>query len=197
MEQLHQTDALPYSLQSSKMSLQVKDNTFVMDGIAQPKHSLYRGLEHVLGSFNPSLGAQDAIGEYTSEVFVAKRPYVMVPVSGYLGYKGTSLSLVGESNDKVVDVKPKGPALNKQNEWREVLVKAPDKKYRIVAKDESSRLWLAFAAPRSVGRLSYLVSRIIRRGDKIWFYGLVLLVIAFRSQIVQLVALKETRSTNA
>jgi len=121
----------------------------------------------------------------------------MVPVSGYLGYKGTSLSLVGESNGKVVEVKPKGPALNKQNKWREVLVKAPDKKYRIVAKDESSRLWLAFAAPRSVGRLSYLVSRIIRRGDKIWFYGLVLLVIAFRSQIVQLVALKETRSTNA
>jgi len=197
MEQLHQTDTLPYNLQSSKMTLQVKDNTFVKNGIPQPHNSLYRGVEHVLGSFNLNSGAQNAIGEYSSEVFVAKRPYVMVPVSGYLGYTGTSLSLVGESNGKVVDVKPKGPSFDQLNEWREIIVKAPDTKYRIVAKDESSRLWLAFAAPRSVGRLSYLVSRIIRRGDKIWFYGLVLLVIAFRRQIAQFIALKGVTSANA
>lgn len=185
------TDALPYSLQPSRMELQVKDNAFVLDGILKPHDSRYRGLEHVLGSYNLNSGAQNAIGEYTSEVFVARRPYVMIPVSGYLGFNGTSLTLVGEGNGKIVNVAPTELSSSQENKWREILVRAPDKEFRIVAKDESTGVWFAYAAPRSVGRLSYLVDRIIKSGDKIWVLGLLLLVVAFRRQIIKLVTVKE------
>jgi hypothetical protein len=187
MKQLNRTDVLPYSLQSSSMELQVKDNAFVIDGVVRPHDSLYRGLERVLGSFNLKLGAQNAIGEYISEIFVAKRPYVMMPVSGYLGFKGTSLTLVGEDNGRIVEVAPRVLSSSLEHEWREILVKAPDKRFRIVAKDESSHIWFAYAAPRSVGRLSYAVDRLIRHGDKIWMFGLLLLIFSFRRQISQLV----------
>lgn len=194
MQRLKQTDTLPYSLQPSSMALQVKDNAFTMDGIAEPQNSRYRGLEHVLGSFNLTSGAQKAMGEYTSEVFIARRPYVMVPVSGHIGFKGTSLSLVGENNGKTVKVAPRTLSSSQDNQWSEILVKAPDTRYRIVAKDESPKLWFAFAAPRSAGRLSYIVDRIINIGDKIWMFGLVLLFVAFRRQIIELVALKNIKA---
>jgi hypothetical protein len=127
------------------------------------------------------------MGEYISEIFVAKRPYVMMPVSGYLGFKGTSLTLVGEDNGRIVKVAPRVLSSSLEHEWREILVKAPDKRFRIVAKDESSHIWFAYAAPRSVGRLSYAVDRLIRHGDKIWMFGLLLLIFSFRRQISQLV----------
>lgn len=186
MKRLNKTDTLPYSLQSSSMALQVEDNAFIVDGIAKPHDSRYRGLERVLGSFNLNSGAQNAMGEYTSEVFVAKRPYLMIPVSGYLGSKGTSLTLVGEDNGKIVDIAPKALSPSHENQWREILVIAPDKRFRIVARDESPQVWFAYAAPRSVGRLSYLVDRIIKNSDKIWVFGLLLLIVAFRHQIVSL-----------
>lgn len=190
MKRLNETDALAYNLQSSSMNLNVSGNAFTMNGIIDPGNSKYKGLENVLGSFNLSSGAQNATGEFSSEVFVARRPYIMVPVSGYLGFKGTSLTLVGESNGNTVEVKPKTLSSSRESDWSEVLVKAPDTEFRIVAKDESTNLWFAFAAPRSVGRISYFVDRIMGFGPNIWVAGLILLVIAFRQRVSRLVSLK-------
>lgn len=195
-EKLDTTDSLPYSLQSSSMSLEVKNNAFVINGVTRPRDGRYRGLENVLGSYNVKKGAQNAAGKYTSEVFVSKRPYAMIPVSGYLGYKGTSLELVGEDNGKRTRVAPKKFSVGNVQKWQEILVKTPDKRFRIVAKDESPAAWLAYAAPRSVGRLSYCVDRVIKHGDKIWVMGLLLLIIAFRQQIVLAVAFKEKKNAN-
>lgn len=197
MNLLNETDTLPYNLQSSNMELQIEDNAFVLDGIAQPRASRYRGLEPVLGSFNLDSGAGlNAMGQYTSELFVAKRPYIMIPVSGYLGLTGTSLKLVGENNGREVSVVPTALPDSDASQWQDVLVRAPDKKYRIVAEDKSTALWFAYAAPRSVGRLSYFTDRVIKSGDKIWVFGLLLLVVAFRRQIIQWVSLKMSQIQN-
>ncbi len=182
VERLQQTDAMPYSLQPSSMRLPSDSNTFIVNGIARPKSNLYRGLEPVLGSYNAAPDGGKAVGEYTSEIFVARRPYVMIPVSGYLSYDKLSLSLVGENNGKIIDVIQKVRADGLEDQWYEILVKAPDTKYRIVAKDKSSVLWFAFAAPRSVGNLSFLVDRTIAIGDKIWALGLLLILIALAYQ---------------
>lgn len=195
VKRLQKTDAIPYSLQSSSMQLNSDDSVFVKDGLVRRQHGRYRGVEPVLGSYNLSRGAQNAVGEYTSELFVARRPYVMIPVTGHLGFEGTSLLLVGETNKRVVEVTPKVVSQRYAHEWRELLVKAPDDQYRIVAKDDSKSLWFAYAAPRSVGRLSYFVDKIIEIGDKIWIIGLLLLVFSFRRKIVSSIGSKEDRLT--
>lgn len=193
MERLHNTDALAYNLQYSNMDVDVKDNAFTVNGILEPHDGRYRGVENVLGSFNLNSGAQNAIGAFTSEVFSARRPYVMVPVSGYLGFKNTSLTLVGETNGKVTKIVPKVLDSGRESEWSEVLVKAPDTQFRIVAKDESTALWFAFAAPRSVGRISYFVDHVMSFGPRIWILGIVLIMLAFRRQVIELVAFKASK----
>lgn len=184
-EKLKKTDAIPYNLQSSHMNLDTGENTFTQNGVLNSNIGLYRGLENVLGSFNLKKGAQNAKGEYTSEIFIARRPYAMVPVSGYLGFKETSLFLVGEDNGKVVKIKPPKLSPAYANKWQEVIVKAPDQRYRIVAKDGSDLVWFAFAAPRSVGLLSYWVDKLINIGNKVWLWGLFLMVIGFRKELTR------------
>lgn len=193
MALLHKTDTQPYSLQASSMQLKVQDNAFVVDGIENPIAGRYRGLESVLGSLNKNLGAQNATGEYISEVFIAERPYVMVPVSGHLGATGTSLTLVGEGNDKTVNIHPKTQRPGRNKTWRDVIVAVPDKRFRIVAKDNSKEVWFAFAAPRSVGRLSYMVDRIIANGKSIWRLGLLLILIALARPAISLYCSRNTR----
>ena len=195
MALLHRTDAQPYTLQASSMQLGVRDNAFVVEGIPMPISGRYRRLESVLGSFNKNSGAQLATGEYTSEVFIAKRPYVMIPVSGHLGAKGTSLTMVGEDNGKTVDIHPKTQRPGRNKTWREVLVAAPDKRFRIIAKDNSTEVWFAFAAPRSVGRLSYLADRIIANGKTIWRLGLLLILVALVRASIGLYHSRNTRNS--
>ncbi len=190
MQRLVRTDTLPYTLQPSKMSLQTGANAFTENGIPNPNRGLYRGLEHVLGTFDAALGGQTPIGEYTSEVFTARRPFVMIPVSGDIGRKGVSLFLVGETNGKVIEVLPKVRKSHRNRLWREILVKAPDSKFRIVAKDESSSQWLAYAAPRSVGRLSYIIDRVIQVGKRIWSLGLLLIFFVLVRQLSRSIAVK-------
>lgn len=183
VKRLEATDVIPYTLQPSTSKLSEPNGAFIKNGVRHPKHGRYRRIEEVIGSYNSDRSDLPAMGEYQSEVFTAKRPYLMVPVSGFLGGAGTSLTLVGEENGRIVDVIPKITSVAYSNKWQEVLVKAPDTKYRVVAKDESSSLWFAFAEPRSVGRLSYFVNRLINIGDKVWLVGLLILLLAFRQQV--------------
>jgi len=193
MARLKRTDTLPYTLQPSTMSLQSNSDGFIRDGVPEPiSHHLYRGLEHVLGTYNLDAGGASPTGEHRSEVFVAKRPYVMLPVSGEFGHQGLSLSLIGETNGKVVEVNSKVRRSHRARKWREIIVKAPDTKYRILAKDESPSLWFAYAAPRSVGRLSFAVDRLIQQGHKVWRVGLLLIFLVLMSQFARIITAKRS-----
>ena len=119
----------------------------------------------------------------------------MIPVSGHLGAKGTSLTMVGEDNGKTVDIHPKTQRPGRNKTWREVLVAAPDKRFRIIAKDNSTEVWFAFAAPRSVGRLSYLADRIIANGKTIWRLGLLLILVALVRASIGLYHSRNTRNS--
>jgi len=168
MQRFHQTNSLPYSLQASKMSLSNQDSVFSRDSIERPINGRYRGLESVLGSFKHQPQTQSAANEYVSEVLVAHRPYLMIPVSGHFGSEGTSIELIGENNGKKVT-------------------------FRIRAIDNSAEHWFAYAAPRSVGRISYITDRIIKNGNKLWLLGILLIAVAFRRQVFQLMPYPKQR----
>jgi hypothetical protein len=176
---------LPYQFQRRGMAVAANQNVFTVNGFGATPGGKYRGHENVLGSYNLEHGAQHAKGKYISEVFTADRPFVMIPTLGYLGYPGTSLKLVGENNkdEKVI---PDNPEARFANHWKETLVPVPDSRYRIHAVDDSDSIWFAYAAPRSVGRLSYYAHLLLSNAHLIWQFGVLLLVLLNRNVLFSL-----------
>jgi hypothetical protein len=78
-------------------------------------------------------------------------PFLEIPVAGDLGKPGVSLGLVNLSDGKMTPVEPARPAGDR---WLNVLVRAPDGDFKLVARSDDATKWFAFEQPREVGRLS-------------------------------------------
>jgi hypothetical protein len=103
-------------------------------------------------------------------------PYLEIPVAGSPGTPGLSLELVEVATGKRLPVSAgKVPG----EEWHNCYVRAPAGEYRIVARDGSESGWLAFKAPREVGRLSYWSTKLLRAWPYLLLSGLALLVCYF------------------
>jgi len=55
--------------------------------------------------------------------------------------------------------------------WANVYVKAPAGEFKIIARDESTRGWFAFKAPREMGRFSFWAMEMIAIGKYILAAG--------------------------
>lgn len=183
VQEIKRADVMPYQLQAPTLTLP-DSGPFIADGIISPGNHKYRNEETPIGSFNIPLGAQNATGEFVSDVIEAKRPYVMVPHIGYLGYDGLTLKLVGEHNKKIVHLTSKTANSKYAHAWRSSFAKAPDTHYRVIASDDSKDLWLAIAAPRSVGKMTYYTQKLLKKSDSFWKYGILLFLFLFRHQLV-------------
>ena len=172
-------DMLPYQLQLGSMKIFDTKQAFTINGFGFSPAGLYRRHEPVMGSFHMGQGGQNSKGKYISEYFAADRPYIMIPTLGYLGADNTSLKLVGRNN-KDEKINPGKLTAKSRDVWQHTIVAAPDTEYSIHAVDNSSSLWFAYAAPRTVGRLSYYVYRMFGYSTTILISGLMVLLFCLR-----------------
>jgi hypothetical protein len=107
--------------------------------------------ERCWGSYSASGAAARGTFE-SAPVPLSALPYLEIPVAGGLGELGLSLELVELGNGRVTPVRPAQMA---GEQWCNVYVRAPAGPFKIVARDTSETGWLAFKAPREMGRLSY------------------------------------------
>lgn len=143
--------------------------------------------ETTIGSFNLQRGAQNAQGEYESQPLFTARDYLMIPTLGFLGADGLSLELVEMGSGKVTPI-VRDAAVENAEAWRANYVRAPEGRYRIRARDESSKLWFAFAAPRELGPVSYYVRLLIENRHVLWNIGALLLLLALGRPLVRTLA---------
>ncbi|MDB6109528.1 MAG: hypothetical protein JWR69_1278 [Pedosphaera sp.] len=90
-------------------------------------------------------------------------PYLEIAVAGDLGEPGLSLELIELASGKATPVRLS--ALPGQ-QWLNAYVRAPAGPFKIVARDASETGWLAFKAPREMGRLSYWAMQLV----DVWRY---------------------------
>ncbi|NND01129.1 MAG: hypothetical protein HKN85_13190 [Gammaproteobacteria bacterium] len=183
LKDMQRLDILPYQFQVPKTKLTSSQGAFILSHIIDQKTRKYRNHDEVLTSYNIALGAQNAEGEYISPVFRSKRPFVMIPHTGYLGHEGLSLKLVGVTDGEVVKIEPAPRHSKYAQTWKEEIVRAPKDGYRIVATDASKTLFFNIAAPRSVGGLTYYAKIIMKWGEPLWKYSVLLLLFLLRHDI--------------
>ncbi|MBL9193663.1 MAG: hypothetical protein JNJ82_15015 [Opitutaceae bacterium] len=105
------------------------------------------------GSFDRIRGA-DGTGEWRSAV--QPRPefgYLVFETSGDLGRERTRLELW--SADMTRRLGHVRPSKTVPNQWRAAYVAAPNEPFRVVARDEDPKGWLAFSAPIGMASGSY------------------------------------------
>jgi len=142
--------------------------------------------ENVVGSFIPRFGGVTSTGQYLSNpIHASGRNYLMVPVMGYLGYPGLSLSLVDEVTGAETPIAPEVLDSAYAESWQEIYVKAPQNAFRLKAVDDNDALWFGFAAPRTVGRVSMFTKKLLERGHYVWWLGLLLIVFTARRSITK------------
>jgi hypothetical protein len=162
---------LPHTLAVPKLleSSQKEDSPFVLDGF-YPTTGNYQG-EKTLGSYN-SLG-NPAVGKFMSKpIHKLAKSFIEIPVAGYLGEKDLILQLVVAGQDKPISIIP--PALSKET-WVSYYVRTPDRPFQVVAIDNRTDLWFAFAMPRGIGILSFGVIWLLQQGKILFFAGLFLI----------------------
>jgi len=160
---------------------------FVTNGTIAPRKDNWQyqyGYESAIGSFDRANGGANAEGKFISTAMKFRQDYLMIPVSGYLAEEGLSLTLVDLKTGEETPVR--GPQVDNisAEEWHEVFVKTPDNEFQIVAQDSSSDHWFAFAAPRSVGRLSMLSAWMISNGKHLWKLGILMLLLSLRDPLL-------------
>jgi len=164
------------------------ESPFIINGSVRPNAlksgESYKG-EAMRGSFTPYLGGMAATGSFQSEPIEFRRPYAKIPVIGYLGYEGLTLKLVNTVTGRIVNVQPQDLNSKYAEVWREVSFEIAPGLYRLVAQDNSSSLWFGFAAPRSLGRLSFYTERWLENGRLVWQLGLLLLAFRQRKILLQ------------
>lgn len=192
LDDMRVKDMLPYQFQTPASNLNSSKGPFTRNGIVKPQADRYRTHENVLGSYNLTQGAQNAVGFYSSEPIYMERPYVAIPVTGYLGFEGQSLKLVGVKNGDEVEISPSELNSIHERSWRTIIVRAPEKNFRVVASDDNKQLWFGFATPRSVGALSYYAELILKSGHTLWKLGLLLLLIVIHREIIAIFAKKSS-----
>ena len=177
-------DIMPYQFQLSDMRVFENEGAFTIHGVGAGRGpiGLYQKQEPVMGSYIPTRGSQNNKGKYITEFFKTKRPYIMVPTQGYLGFPGTTLKLVGKNNKDEKLIPHHKNAFNAHT-WTQTIIPAPDSEYSIHATDNSNELWFAFAAPRTVGRLSYYAYQMLNNNRMIWISGILLLAFSLRKRV--------------
>lgn len=165
---------------------------FIVNGSVRPNAlksgESYKG-EAIRGSFAPLLGGMLATGSFQSEPIEFRRPYAKIPVIGYLGYEGLTLKFINTVSGRIVNVKPQVLDSKYAEVWRDVSFRIPPGLYRLVAEDNNRSLWFGFAAPRSLGRLSFQTERLLDNGRLLWQLGLLLLAFKNRKNLLQLFSL--------
>lgn len=196
IKKYQETDILHYSLQKPSLLTHNPEHTpqqwqasaFVPNGFhypvrRTPNREGWYG-ENVIGSFFLPKGGNESTGGFESNIFGITRPYIMVPVTGYLNFTGMSLKLIEVDTGKEYPVEPKYRGSTNAENWTEILVNAKKGNYRLVAEDNNEELWFGFAAPRSVGRLSYLTKKLLTSNHFFYIFGIGLLTFIFRRKII-------------
>jgi hypothetical protein len=135
----------------------------------------YQG-EPAIGSYNLEFGAQNARGEFNSKTMVTDFPYLMIPSLGFLGLEGLSLELVDRESGEVTLLERTFRPMTAET-WQSNYLSAPKGEFFIRAKDDSKKLWFGFAAPREVGRVSYITRKMLLHRHWIWAIGVFILFI--------------------
>lgn len=150
--------------------------TFVKEGIYPSTKT--KG-EEMLGSFNRKGNA--ATGRFESAIISPpSQTFMEIPVSGYLGEKDLSLSLVEEDSNKSIDLTPYKVV---REGLISIYVRTPKKPFRIVAVDNNPELWFAFAAPRGIGKLSVYSQWLLRYGQTIFTFGALLIALMLNPKV--------------
>ncbi len=155
---LPHTLVIPKLLESSQA-----DSPFVLNGF-YPITGKYRG-EDTLGSYG-KLG-NPAVGRFISTTLKKQKGFLEIPVAGYLGETGLALQLLVEGEEsQPITIQP--PYLPRET-WVSCYVRMPDRPFQIVAIDHRPDLWFAFAMPRGIGKLSFLVNNLLQWGKVLFF----------------------------
>ncbi len=189
-------DMLPYQLQTRqhvfpdhRLSAQEQAaSVFVQDGTALPSQKIY-GVrpfgEPVLGSYVQDSGGAAATGTFLSNEFHHNRDYIALQVLGDYGESDLTLKFVEFGSGKEYELKrPKISKYAEREQWRYVLQALPKGYYQIVAEDNSEKHWFGFATPKSVGRLSYQVERLISHSKWVWLLGVLLMLFGLRNYLI-------------
>ena len=199
------SDILPYQVQTPDKiahipspdltKIEKNNNPFIPNGIYIASKNILgeKYKEQIgMGSYHPKLGREKATGKYMSATFEINRPYVMIPIIGYVGYENMSLKLVDSISKEEFEVTP--VTHSKYSEvWRDYLMKVPRGYYHIEAIDNNPNLWFGFTQPRSVGRFSYYTQGLLSNAKYIWQLGIFLLIISLRYPIVNAFQVKNEK----
>ncbi len=192
----NELDILPYQLQTRQFifpdhrltEAEKADFAFALDGSVLPsikKVGVRPFGEPINGSYLPDKGGVAATGRYLSNEFHHNRDYIAVQVLGDYGEEGLSLKFVEYGSGKEYLLKPRKVSRSIEKEqWRYILQKLPKGYYRLLAEDNSDKHWFAFATPKSVGRLSFQVERLIARAELVWLFGVFLILLSLRYYLV-------------
>ncbi|MEO0369035.1 MAG: hypothetical protein AAF197_09660 [Pseudomonadota bacterium] len=123
------------------------------EGLPDQENFLYQH-ENTIGSFDAKKGGSSVLGSFRSQKLTTERNGLMIPVKGSVQSSGLRLDLVDEESGISQSILPDQNFKANEQGWYEVIIAAPKNPFRIVATDNSSDSWLAFAAPRSIGRVS-------------------------------------------
>lgn len=195
LDKFQAANMLPYQLQRPPLiSNTIKTSeepAFIQHGLFFATSGKYGGNlfgETVIGSYNMDANGNKATGQFVSQPFNLNRNYAMIPIIGYTGFPGMTLKLVNVATQQEIIIKPSIRSSLYAETWREILVKAPQGNYQLIAEDLNEELWFGFAAPRSVGQLSYWAQALKQNGQLFWFAGLCLLLFLYRQQLVSLIS---------
>ena len=175
---LPHTLTVPTLLQSHRDDSSEDHSTFVANGF-HPSIGKYHN-ETTLGSYD-HLGYV-AIARFESAPIEIKRSFMEIPVAGYLGEPGLTLQLVVEGQSEPIIITP--PRLAKES-WVSCYVQTPDSPFKLVAIDNSSDLWFAFAMPRGLGTWSFLNLRLLDLSGVLLVFGVLLLGIIWLLEYVK------------
>ncbi len=187
LDQYNQSHYLPMELQIPNKLSNNESTGFTYNATIKPVTGRYREKyrgEDVIGSYNIALGAQNVIGEYKSQTYQNTNSYIMIPTLGFLGLQGVSLE-VEEMESGYTHVIT--PPYNEDTPevWQHNYLKLPLGNYRIIAKDNSDKLWFGFAAPRVVGKISYFVRKyLISKQKALFTLSVIILLFAFHQPLI-------------
>lgn len=123
-----------------------------------------RPFERVWGSYGP--GGPALTGELALDFDPPRKGgFLEIAVAGQPREEGMVLRIESLDGRLLADLVPRH---NPGNQWELVHIRSPREPFRIVAKDASSRHWLAFAMPKEIGP-GTLVARAVLRHWYVFF----------------------------
>ena len=186
--ELEKSDILPYQLQKPEpLITQTAQNRSVFKpNNSYLFYSKIAGVDYfgapMLGSYTTADGMK-AVGDFTSQEFELTRPYMMIPSLGFLGLHELSLTLVNSKTGAQRILIPEKVGMESADQWLDNFYAVTPGKYRLIAHDQNTDLWFGFAAPRTVGRMSYLAQQLLERGGLFWQIGLILFIFSQRKAL--------------